>query len=116
MFRVGETNIICTNLERSRMFYETVLGFKFIEEDQGAVRLKCDNQYFLLLPFATQKRKEADYCSTAEVSFDLKTDNLQEAYAYLVSKDVNVVDVPDEISFHICDPDGLYIEIVYSKH
>lgn len=116
MFKVGETNIICTNLERSRTFYETILGFKFVEEDQGAVRLKCDNQYFLLLPFATQKRKEAEYCSIAEVSFDLRTDKLQETYAYLVSKDVYIASEPNEVSFHICDPDGLYIEIVYSPY
>ena len=114
MFKAGETNIICTNLAESRNFYETILGFTFIEEDQGAIRLKCGHQYFLLLPFAKEKQPPADYCDYAEVSFDLSTENLQDAYTYLVEKDVVIAEdsAEDGMNIVICDPDGLHIEIV----
>ncbi|MCA9838631.1 MAG: hypothetical protein KC422_17060 [Trueperaceae bacterium] len=47
-FEPGEINIICTHLTASRHFYEEILGFEFIEEEQGAVRLSCKQQNFLL--------------------------------------------------------------------
>ena len=38
-FSPGETNVICTQLERSLVFYRDVLGYRVVEEEDGAVRL-----------------------------------------------------------------------------
>ena len=41
-FRMGETNIICTDLERSLHFYRDLLGFEALEPEGPAWHLECD--------------------------------------------------------------------------
>ena len=113
-FEPGEINIICTNLTASRHFYEEILGFEFIEEEQGAVRLSCKQQNFLLLLFAKKPHVLAAYCEIAEYSIDLMTSDIKEAYIFLHSRKVTMIEAlaHNGRSFKISDPDGLIIEII----
>lgn len=113
-FTPGESNIICSDLARSRKFYEEILGFKFVEEDSGAVRLSLGKSYYLLLPVATEKKAPSPYCAKPEISLDLQVKDAKAAYEYLQSKGVEIVQELDEEKswFVIADPDGNHLEIV----
>lgn len=113
-FGPGEMNVICTNLERSLAFYRDVLGYRVIEEDQGALRLGLEAQILLLLPEASKPAAEARYCERAELSFDLRTGDLEAAARHFESCGVELEkpwSAGDDF-FVIKDPDGLHIEIV----
>ncbi len=113
-FKAGETNIICTDIKQSLHFYRDVLNFAFVEEEAGAYRLVNDGSYFLLLPFASEGRPSASYCSRAEISFDLLADDLGASFRYLQGHGVRFESEYQEgkPGFFIKDPDGLIIEIV----
>jgi len=114
IFTPGECNIICSDLSKSRKFYEDILGFEFVENDSGAVRLSLGNRFFLLLPIASEKRPSAKYCSLPEISLDLQVKDAKAAFEYLQNKDVEIVQELDEEEswFVIADPDGNHWEIV----
>jgi catechol 2,3-dioxygenase-like lactoylglutathione lyase family enzyme len=113
-FTPGETNIVCTNAEASLKFYRDILGFEFIETEEGAHRLKCGNNYYLLLPFAKSKREKLPYCSVSEISIDLHVDNIAETAVYLKSNNVEFENgwKPGDIPLIIRDPDRLVIELI----
>ncbi len=113
-FRSGEINIVCTDLKKSLEFYQNMLGFDFIEEDSGAVRLKNDSTCFLLLPFAKETRPKATYCHNSDFSFDLLVSDLSEAYKFFKEHGVSFDKEwkEGEQNFVIIDPDNLFIEIV----
>lgn len=75
----------------------------------------CGAVRFLLLPVASERALGAPYCQTrAEISFDLRTEDLKAAAAHLQSREV-VFEEPWEEGtdfFVIEDPDGLRIEVV----
>jgi catechol 2,3-dioxygenase-like lactoylglutathione lyase family enzyme len=114
-FTPGETNIICTNLDRSLQFYGDVLGFTVIEhESPAAVHMRCADRPFLLLAVAKSPLAATAYCEVPTISFDLQVDDIKETVGYL--RDLSV---PFESSWQegdtyvfIKDPDGLVIEIV----
>lgn len=113
IFKPGECNIICSDLSTSRKFYEEVLGFKFVEEDSGAVRLSFGNRFFLLLPVASKQRVDLPYCTQPEISFDLKVQDIHAAYEFLKNNNINIVqEIEDGSWFVIADPDGNHLEIV----
>ena len=113
-FTPGETNIICTDAERSLRFYRDVLGFRFVEEERGAFRLAAGERTILLLPFASDQRPRSPYCSAPEFSFDLYVESIQEAFLYLKNHDVEFIREWEEGSSNciIRDPDGLVLEII----
>ena len=116
IFNPGETNIICTDVEKSLAFYRDILGFTFVEEDQGAVRLSLFGKHYLLLPFANHPRPTWEYGSTPQISFDLLVDDLEQAFNYLSQHDVAFAQEwsAGDPNFMIFDPDQLVIEIVAS--
>ena len=85
-----------------------------MEEEEGAVRLQCDNVRILLLPLATERAVGDSYCVRAEISFDLCTADLEAAAAHFQAHDVVFEEpwVAGSDFFVIEDPDGLRIEIV----
>ena len=113
-FRSGEINIVCTDLKKSLKFYQNILGFTFVEEEDGAVRLKNDSIYYLLLPFAKHPHPKTPYCHTAEYSFDLLVSDLSQAYIYFKDHGVSFEKEwkKGEQNFIIIDPDNMFIEIV----
>lgn len=118
MFTLSETNIVTTDLSQAREFYVNVLGFEEIEEDSGALRLRKNGAYFLLLPVARESNPANSgvaYSVRAQISFDLSTTDLAKAHAYLreqncrVEPDVLSEDTQFVVAF---DHDGNAIEIV----
>ena len=115
-FSPGETNIVCTNLDRSLAFYRDALGYRVIEEEDGAVRLFLEDHLLLLLPLASNSAFDLPYCERAEMTFDIRTNDLAAAARHLTACDV-AFDKPWNFGddyLVIKDPDGLRIEVVGS--
>lgn len=118
VFTPGETNIICTNLERSLRFYQDVLGFT-VDEREGpvAIHMHCADRPFLLLAVANSPLTEIAYCETPAISFDLLVGDIEEAVHYLHDHGVQFESpwrMKDSHVF-IKDPDGLVIEIIQQE-
>ena len=115
-FKLGETNIVCTDLSRSEAFYVGVLGFERLEEEDGALHLSCDGRPFLLLPFAKEPAN-GGYGERACVSFDLLVEDLKAAADHFKSKGVAFAQdyTEDSPYFVVCDPDGNFIEVIQSE-
>ena len=116
-FKTGEINIICSDLERSLVFYRDILGFTLIKQEGIACRLRCDNTHFLLLPVANSSRPREPYCSKPIISIDLLVDDIEKAYIYLKENNVafEAEWKPGSSRFFIRDSDGLIIEIIESS-
>ena len=113
-FLAGEINIICTNVDNSLRFYRDVLGFTPTQDEDGFYHMQFDGRQYLLLPIAKVKFVESDYASIAQVSMDLNVDDIETAYQYFLSHDVEFAIKwgSGRSMFVICDPDGLHWEIV----
>lgn len=113
-FQPGELNIFCTDLRRTLRFYHDVLGFEVVAEDNGAVRLRAEAQWILLLPFAQERAAAAPYGRTATFSLDLMVDDIEAAYAYLSGMGVDFAAPwqPGTRRFFLYDPDGLVLEVI----
>lgn len=116
-FRIGEINIICTDLERSLTFYRDILGFVLVERDGIAIHLKCGDNDILLLPVADSPLPREPYCSTPTFSLDLMVNDIEKASKYLQENDVEFETDWDASSsrFFIRDPDGLVLEVIESN-
>ena len=112
--RIGEINIICTDLERSLRFYRDLLGFEPLEREGPACHLQCDGQRFLLLGVAERGHDRSAYCERADFSLDLLVEDLAEAQRRFEVAAVEFVtefdSSPDR--FFVRDPDGLVLEII----
>ena len=116
-FRPGETNIICTDLERSLHFYQDVLGFTVIEQEgPEAIHMRCADRPFLLLAVAKSAPATTAYCAVPTISFDLQVDDIKEAVSHFQVHTVTF-ETPwreGDTYVFIKDPDGLVIEILQS--
>ena len=114
MFTIGEINVICSDLERSLMFYRDVLGFRFVEREGEACRLACGERPVLLLPVAEAARETPAYCSEPAISLDLYVASIEAAHEHLSANKVTFAGDwrPPAKSFHIRDPDGLVWEVI----
>lgn len=113
-FSPGETNIICTQLDKSLEFYRDTLGYRVVEKEGGAIRLSLGGRFLLLLPVASSPAVESPYCEHAEITFDLCAADLEAAAQHFAACNVTL-EKPwkpgaDYIVIH--DPDGLRIEVV----
>ena len=115
-FSPGETNVICTQLDRSIEFYRDTLGYQIIEEEDGAVRLALEDRFLLLLPLASDPAVESSYYQHAELTFDLRTSDLAAAARHLMDCNVTFEKPwnPGDSYIVIKDPVGLRIEVVES--
>ncbi len=111
--RIGEINILCTDLQQSLNFYCNVLGFVIVEEEDGAIHLRCGNRPILLLPFAEQPAAAAPYGKQATISFDLLVDDIEAVVTHLQRHNVQF-EKPLQQDRHVFirDPDGLILEII----
>jgi catechol 2,3-dioxygenase len=112
--RVGEINIICTELDRSLRFYRDVLGFEVLGAEGPAYHLACGGTRFLLLGVARRSREALPYCQVADFSIDLLVPDLDEARRHMQAAGVETIFEPSPSStrFFIRDPDGLVIELI----
>ncbi|MBT3233237.1 MAG: VOC family protein [Calditrichaeota bacterium] len=113
-FKIGELNIICSDIERSMAFYHDLLGFEVISEEEGAWHMKCGEVPFLLLPMAKITPERKPYCQEPSVSFDLLVEDAKAAFDFFKEHSVEfeMELEPNGSYFFIRDPDGLVIEIV----
>ena len=117
-FTPGETNIICSDLERSLRFYRDILGFQVIErEGPAAVHMRCADRPFLLLAVARSPIDEVKYCEIPAISFDLLVGDIEEAVNYFRDRGVEFESPWRENNpfVFIKDPDDLVIEIVQKE-
>ncbi len=117
-FTPGETNIICTNLERSLKFYRDVLGFIVVErEGPVAVHMHCADRPFLLLAVAKIPLTEVAYCQVPAISFDLVVDDIKEAVRHFQDYGVQYESPWRKEDSHVFikDPDGLVIEVIQEE-
>ena len=111
--RLGEINIICTELEASKAFYCGLLGFEALEmEGDSALHCKLGNQPFLLLAVATEKAPDHSYESRAQISFDLSVPNLEAFAETLKQAGVSFAREYAEGCCFVRDPDGNVIELL----
>lgn len=115
-FKLGETNVVCTDIANSEAFYVGVLGFERLAEEDGALHLFFDGRPFLLLPFA-KAPAGGGYGERACLSFDLLVEDLKSAADYFKSKGVAFTQEYAEESpyFVVSDPDGNFIEVIQSE-
>ena len=115
--RIGEINIICTDLDRSLCFYCGLLGFEARQQEGPGWHLACDGARLLLLAVATTGREPTPYCQMAEFSLDVLVEDLDAARRDCEQAGVRfVTGFPATAErFFIHDPDGLVVEIIRSK-
>jgi catechol 2,3-dioxygenase-like lactoylglutathione lyase family enzyme len=112
---IGEINVICTDLARSRDFYCSLLGFEAVEEEGGcALHCRLGSHRLLLLAVAGRGAERKPYCESACLSFDLITDDLAGTCSRLKVAGVNFEREPDGRMAVVRDPDGNCLEIVQS--
>ena len=115
--RLGEINIICTNGAESLKFYRDILGFQFLEEEEGCYHLEFSGVRFLLLPIASAPSRSLPYGSSAAISFDLLVDSIVEVKAIFKQNGVSILreNSTASKSMHITDPDGNVIEVIEAR-
>lgn len=114
--RIGEINVICTDLARSRAFYCGLLGFAAVEEEGGcALHCRMGEYRLLLLAVAGSQAVRMKYCEAACISLDLITDDLGAECVRLKAAGVEFEREPDGRMAVVRDPDGNCIEIVQSR-
>jgi catechol 2,3-dioxygenase len=113
---IGEINIICTDLDRSVRFYQDVLGFEVLEQENRACHMRCGQTRFLLLAIAQSKPPRPPYGQTPEFSIDLMVGDLAGVVVYFKAHRVEFVAewVANEKRAFIRDPDGLVFEVIQS--
>ncbi|HMF71516.1 MAG TPA: VOC family protein [Flavitalea sp.] len=115
--------IICSDYDRSKLFYTEILGLKILREVYREARqsykldLAIGNDYIIELfsfPSPPPRPSRPESCGLRHLAF--KVTNVHEAKASLESKGVNVEPVRvdeftgKEFTF-FADPDGLPIEV-----
>jgi catechol 2,3-dioxygenase-like lactoylglutathione lyase family enzyme len=113
-FKVGEINVICSDIERSMHFYHEILGMDLVGREGRARRLRSHQMHILLLPTAIRPKAQEVYPEVPTISFDLMVDDLRSAHRHLYERGAELdfpLD-PSARSFHVCDPDGLVLEII----
>jgi len=108
--RIGEINIICTDLPRSRAFYVDLLGLEVLEQEgKEALHLRCGEHLILLLAVASQSIPSTPYCLQPCISFDLIVPELESFAARLGEAGVKIEREysPDTKNVFVRDPDGL---------
>ena len=113
-FKVGEINVICSDLERSIEFYRDVLGFDVIGREGDGCHMRCGGTGFLLLGVAHAVEDRGKYCDTPSFSVDLMVEDIDEAIRHFKSNGVEF-EKEKEVGapyVFIRDPDGLVFEVI----
>jgi catechol 2,3-dioxygenase len=122
--RIGHVALRVADIERSRKFYSTLLGFEVVEEDpeHGGVFMALEGlshtiDLFPIPGGQTAPAPTPDAVGVRHVAFLVDSEQaLKDAYLTLQANDVAIVRAVDHVSqksvyFH--DPDGNLLEIYY---
>ncbi len=114
--RLGEINVLGTDLSRMRHFYCGLLGFE-AGEQEGEQALHCSlgAARFLLLAVASTPAPRGTYGEAATISFDLITSELEADCQRLEAEGVSFAKRSDGRSAHVLDPDGNVIELIATR-
>lgn len=124
--RIHHVAIICSDYEKSKYFYNTLLGFEIVKEVYREERqsfkldLSVNGQYQIELfsfPNPPQRISRPEACGLRHLAFEMN--DILETRNYLVSQSIDCEEIRiDEFTnrafFFINDPDGLPIEF-YEK-
>ena len=124
LMRIGHVALRVADIERSRAFYTTLLGFEVVEEDpeHGGVFMALEgiSHTIDLYPVGDPRTAAAQTpgaVGVRHVAFLVDSEQaLKEAYVTLQANGVTIVRAVDHVSqksiyFH--DPDGNLLEIYY---
>ena len=124
LMRIGHVALRVADIERSRAFYTTVLGFEVVEEDpeHGGVFMALEglSHTIDLFPVDDPRATRAEArgaVGVRHVAFLVESEQaLRDAYVTLQGNGVTIVRAVDHVSqksiyFH--DPDGNLLEIYY---
>lgn len=122
--RIGHVALRVADVERSRAFYSTVLGFEVVEEDRehGGVFMALEGlshtvDLFPVGDSVTAPGPTPDAVGVRHIAFLVDSEQaLKDAYVTLQANGVTIVRAVDHVSqksvyFH--DPDGTLLEIYY---
>jgi catechol 2,3-dioxygenase-like lactoylglutathione lyase family enzyme len=110
-FRPKALTIACTDLARSRRFYEDVLGVSpDPREGYGCPWYRLGAWSITLMPNATE-RSPSSFPDHAMTILWLEVDDLEAAERLFARNQVEVVQPSDGRFMMIADPDGLMIEV-----
>lgn len=122
--RIGHVALRVADIERSRAFYTTLLGFEVVEEDpeHGGVFMALEGMSHTIDLFPADGPRTAaaqtpGAVGVRHVAFLVDSEQaLKEAYVTLQANGVTIVRAVDHVSqksiyFH--DPDGNLLEIYY---
>jgi catechol 2,3-dioxygenase-like lactoylglutathione lyase family enzyme len=108
-FEGRAVTISCTNAERSRTFYESVLGAVLLPGDgYGCPWLQLGSLTLTLMPNASKSNDPNHELATAMLW--IETDDLASARSHFERNEVPML-VQDEFFLTIADPDGILIEV-----
>jgi catechol 2,3-dioxygenase-like lactoylglutathione lyase family enzyme len=114
-FRVRALTVACTDVKRSKQFYETVLGASEVPTDNGVGWwYRLGPLDITLLPNAAE-RSPAKFPTHAMPILWLEVDDLAAAAERFARYGVAVVEPGDGQYLMVADPDGLVIEVWQSQ-
>jgi catechol 2,3-dioxygenase-like lactoylglutathione lyase family enzyme len=110
-FRSKALTVACTDLDRSRRFYEGVLGASPDPRDgYGCPWYRLGDWSITLMPNAAE-RSPSSFPDHAMTVLWLEVDDLEAAGRLFARDQVEVVQPSDGQFMMIADPDGLMIEV-----
>lgn len=122
--RIGHVLLRVADLEQSRKFYSTILGFQVMEEDpeHGGLFMALEGHAHTLDLFPVEnleasQRSIPGGVGVHHVAFQVDTESaLQDAYRTLREHGVEIARAVDHVSqksIYFRDPDGNLLEIYY---
>jgi catechol 2,3-dioxygenase-like lactoylglutathione lyase family enzyme len=108
--RIGEINVMCTDLDAALAFYRDAMGLAEVEREGDAVRLDLGAIDLLLLPFAQEVLKPS--ARTAGIGFDIIVDDIDVVDDLVGAGGTRVEPLEEGAGWVVADPDGNLIEII----
>lgn len=115
-FQFRALTIVCTDLARSKHFYENVLNAEPIPSDAGTTLWYRLGTVELTLLANAEEKSPAQFPAHAMPLLWLEVDSLKAAEEHFANHDVDIVDPGDGQFIMIADPDGLIIEVWQANH
>ena len=107
-----------TDLERSRKFYEGLLGMKVVEQSPRMVFLRTGNDYFILAKGNEPLKYDSSQSTPVHHAFKVAPEDFEGSIEYLRSKGIEVFNIENRNEgvfwgpqAYFLDPDGNKLEI-----
>ena len=111
-------SLAVSDLDRSRKFYEGLLGMKVVEQSPRMVFLKTGDNYFILAKGREPLKFDSAQHTPVHHAFKVKPEDFQTSIQYLEKNGVEVFNIEDRNEgvfwgpqAYFLDPDGNKLEI-----